>query len=168
VQPYLVMAKIEILQQLDACNEFLALNGYEHPLSPVIGAHKASIMRVNGFRSSIDLVLDVVASVTGVNEQRIKSKPRGKQPVTDARHIFCKICKEELGLSLAFIGEYLSGRDHSTVINSLDKSLDLLVTDKEFSRLYQKSLEKYRSLISLTKAEPATIEKMNHYPSDHE
>ena len=63
-------------------------------------------------------VLKIVSECCGVTIEQVLSKSR-KNEITEARHIFCAIMKLELNYSYKSIGEFVSGRDHSTAIHSL-------------------------------------------------
>ena len=63
-----------------------------------------------------------------------------KREVCDLRHIFCLIAKN-MGYTLMNIGNYLYKRDHTTVINSCKKCINLINTDECFEELYNKITE---------------------------
>jgi hypothetical protein len=46
-----------------------------------------------------------------------------------ARHLFCYMARLHTNASLLAIGEFLSGRDHATVMNSVKVSNDMIDTD---------------------------------------
>jgi len=57
-------------------------------------------------------------------------------PLYDLRHIFCHIARS-MGYTLTVIGDYLNGRDHTTVMNSLKKFKELIITSPTFSDDYK-------------------------------
>lgn len=61
----------------------------------------------------------VVYSQTDVSVDLIKEKTR-KSEIVIVRFIMMYLMKKYTIMSLKSIGEYFSGRDHSTVINGLD------------------------------------------------
>jgi len=61
-----------------------------------------------------------VAKEWGVTVEMLKSKTRTKQ-ITVPRQIAMFLGRELLGLQLVEIGSAFGGRDHSTVIHSLDR-----------------------------------------------
>ncbi len=65
-------------------------------------------------------VLDVCAEVNQVGQEQILGRSR-KRRIQYARHMTAFFTKKYTELTLASIGEKLSGRDHATVINSLKK-----------------------------------------------
>lgn len=151
------MEKTKILQTLDACNQFLALNGFEHPLSAVIGRHRQELIFSLKGDSSVDILMSIVAQETQVPIDLIRGENRLKYMVTDARHLFCKLAKEELKMSLKDIGLYLSGRDHSTIHHSLKAADDLIFTNAAYRNTYKNCKQLFKVLYPLASAEPATV-----------
>lgn len=77
------------------------------------------------------LVFECVSRVFDISYEELISKHR-KQEKAYARHAFCYILKNNTKYSLAEIGEYLGGRKHSTVLNSIKVAENLTETDKVF------------------------------------
>jgi chromosomal replication initiator protein len=65
-------------------------------------------------------ITDAVSQVFGVTERELRSKSR-KAEVVMARQVAMYLCRKILGSPLKKIGLYFGGRDHSTVIHSLEK-----------------------------------------------
>lgn len=63
--------------------------------------------------------------------------PSRKREITDARHQFLYFLREKTKLSLKKIGDYVGGKDHSTVIKSKKTHLELCETDKSYRQLYK-------------------------------
>ncbi len=80
---------------------------------------------------SIDKVQDVVARRWGVTPEGLRSKARIKS-LTVPRQIAMYLAREVLNMQLVEIGQAFGGRDHSTVIHSVDKVQRQLVRDRTF------------------------------------
>lgn len=72
-----------------------------------------------------------VAAEWGVTAEGLRSKTRTKS-LTVPRQAAMLLCREMLGLQLVEIGIRFGGRDHSTVIHSLDRAHDLYANDSTF------------------------------------
>jgi chromosomal replication initiator protein len=77
-----------------------------------------------------DLVRQRVAEEWNVSAEGLQSKKRTKD-LTVPRQVAMYLIKELFGLSLVEIGRMFGGRDHSTVIHSIDKVEEELATDVE-------------------------------------
>jgi len=80
---------------------------------------------------SIDKVQDVVARRWGVTPEGLRSKARIKS-LTVPRQIAMYLAREVLNMQLVEIGQAFGGRDHSTVIHSVDKVQRQLARDRVF------------------------------------
>jgi chromosomal replication initiator protein len=80
---------------------------------------------------SIDKVQDVVARRWGVTPEGLRSKARIKT-LTVPRQIAMYLAREVLQMQLVEIGQAFGGRDHSTVIHSVDKVQRQLQRDRSF------------------------------------
>ncbi len=78
-----------------------------------------------------DLVRARVAEAWGVSPEGLQSKKRTKD-LTVPRQVAMYLIKELFGLSLVEIGRMFGGRDHSTVIHSIDKVEEDMRADEEF------------------------------------
>lgn len=76
-------------------------------------------------------IQEIVASQWGVTAEGLRSKTRTKT-LTIPRQAAMYLCRELLGLQLVEIGLRFGGRDHSTVIHSLERVRELLDTDTIF------------------------------------
>jgi chromosomal replication initiator protein len=87
----------------------------------------------NGRRGamSIDRVQEVVARRWGVTPEGLRSKTRTKR-LTVPRQVAMYLARDMLGMQLVEIGQAFGGRDHSTVIHSLDKVGRQLARDHAF------------------------------------
>jgi hypothetical protein len=65
----------------------------------------------------------------------LKARSRKKE-IVELRHMFCYMARK-LGYSLCTIGEYLAGRDHTTVMHSVTTFQNLFETDESFRNRYK-------------------------------
>lgn len=78
-------------------------------------------------------ILKSVASYYRVTEEELKGKQRDKR-VMIPRQIAAYLLRAETELSLVEIGRLLGGRDHSTVLHSLEKMESELSSDPGFAK----------------------------------
>src|SRR5215204_5591383 len=95
---------------------------------------------------SIATVQKSVADAWGVTTEGLKSKTRTKT-LTIPRQAAMYLCREVLGLQLVEIGNNFGGRDHSTVIHSLERAAILMIEEPTF----QQRVEKLRSSLESMK-----------------
>ncbi len=74
-------------------------------------------------------VVDAVAARLGVSPEDILGPKRSKE-IAWARQVAIYLSRELTDNSLAAIGQYFGGRDHSTVLHSYHKIADLLAEDQ--------------------------------------
>lgn len=85
----------------------------------------------------VDEILDVVASVFGADPEAILSRNRSKT-IALARQVVMYLLRTEENYSYPQIGEFLGGRDHSTIIHGIDKIVGLLKCDLRFQKQYER------------------------------
>jgi chromosomal replication initiator protein len=95
---------------------------------------------------SIATVQKSVADEWGVTTEGLKSKTRTKT-LTVPRQAAMYLCREVLGLQLVEIGNSFGGRDHSTVIHSLERAATLMNEEP----LFHQRVEKLRALLESMK-----------------
>lgn len=78
---------------------------------------------------SMPEVVDAVAARLGIDPEDILG-PKRRKEVAWARQIAIYLCRELTDNSLAAIGQYFGGRDHSTVLHSYNKIAELLAEDR--------------------------------------
>jgi chromosomal replication initiator protein len=78
-----------------------------------------------------------VAREWGVTAEGLKSKTRTKM-LTVPRQVAMMLCRELLALQLVEIGNAFGGRDHSTVIHSLDRAEQAAKDDITFASRVEK------------------------------
>ena len=81
---------------------------------------------------TVATIQQVVAREWGVTPDGLRSKTRTKQ-LTVPRQVAMHLCRELLALQLVEIGNAFGGRDHSTVIHSLDRVADECAADATFA-----------------------------------
>jgi len=91
-------------------------------------------VRMKTRRYSQTIIAEAIEKVTGVSITMLAHKTR-RLPVALARHIYCYQMRDKTTLSLKEIGQTLGGRDHTTVLNSVNVYHDLNETDDSFFEL---------------------------------
>jgi chromosomal replication initiator protein len=87
----------------------------------------------DGSALSVLGIQQAVAKEWRVTPEGLRSKSRTKQ-LTTPRQVAMYLIRELLGVQLVEIGEAFGGRDHSTVIHSLEKVEETLEGDADFRR----------------------------------
>jgi len=80
-----------------------------------------------------DTIQHAVAKEWGVTTEGLRSKTRTKA-LTAPRQVAMYLMRELLGLQLVEIGAAFGGRDHSTVIHSLERVAGMLAEDPAFAQ----------------------------------
>lgn len=80
-----------------------------------------------------DDVLDAVSQSFGVSNDRLLGRERTRE-VALPRQVAMYLLREEGGISLPQIGEFIGGRDHTTVIYACDKINNMMETDERLRR----------------------------------
>src|SRR5690348_7266381 len=91
-------------------------------------------------------IQQAVAREWGVTPEGLRSKTRTKN-LTVPRQVAMHLMRELLGMQLVEIGSTFGGRDHSTVIHSLERVTEMLESDANFSsrvKKVQQALETLR------------------------
>jgi chromosomal replication initiator protein len=81
---------------------------------------------------TVATIQQVVAREWGVTPDGLRSKTRTKQ-LTVPRQVAMYLCRELLALQLVEIGNAFGGRDHSTVIHSLERVAEDMADDGGFA-----------------------------------
>jgi chromosomal replication initiator protein len=93
------------------------------------------------------VIQDAVAREWGVTAEGLRSKTRTKT-LTVPRQVAMFLMRELLGMQLVEIGTTFGGRDHSTVIHSLERVREMVAGDPGFGERVKRlhaALEKLRS-----------------------
>jgi chromosomal replication initiator protein len=93
---------------------------------------------------SVMTIQKAVAQEWGVTPEGLRSKTRTKT-LTIPRQAAMLLCREILGLQLVEIGNAFGGRDHSTVIHSIERATALLSEDSSFQQRLNKLRTKLQS-----------------------
>lgn len=92
----------------------------------------------------------------------LKQKLRIRE-ITELRSIFCFLARN-MNYSLKTIGEYLNGRDHTTVIHSVNTFKDLIETCPVFREKYHRVLDNIKQINNITDESPIMerLQKIQH------
>lgn len=96
------------------------------------GASAADFPDVPPTTITVATIQQVVAREWGVTPDGLRSKTRTKQ-LTVPRQVAMSLCRELLALQLVEIGNAFGGRDHSTVIHSLERVAEDMAADSAFA-----------------------------------
>jgi chromosomal replication initiator protein len=96
-------------------------------------------------RVTLEVIQEMVARSWGVSIDAIRSQTRTKT-ISEPRQVAMYLIREILGTQLTEIGDSFGGRDHSTVIHSIDKVSSQL---QQNAALKSRVLELRRQLLSL-------------------
>jgi chromosomal replication initiator protein len=91
------------------------------------------------------VIQQAIAKEWGVTPEGLRSKTRTKT-LTEPRQVAMHLMRELLGMQLVEIGNAFGGRDHSTVIHSLDVVAKRMKIDPEFSGRVTRVLEQLRGM----------------------
>ena len=94
------------------------------------------------FNPTPEDILNSVSKRTGISVQQIKS-PNRKREIVSARYLAIFIIKQKFDLSLKAIGRLFGGRDHSTIIHSVDTFKDVFGTNANYRRQTLPELRKW-------------------------
>ena len=94
---------------------------------------------------TITTIQEIVAHEWGVTPEGLRSKTRTKL-LTIPRQIAMFLTRDLLGTQLIEIGNAFGGRDHSTVIHSIDKTATTITSDPTFKSRIVKVREKLEAL----------------------
>jgi chromosomal replication initiator protein len=98
----------------------LAREALRDALSDAADPYPDSALAAGLPRVTLSTIQQAVAREWGVTTEGLRSKTRTKV-LTVPRQVAMHLCRELLGLQLVEIGNAFGGRDHSTVIHSLDR-----------------------------------------------
>jgi chromosomal replication initiator protein len=96
------------------------------------GASSADFPDVPPTAITVATIQQVVAREWGGTPDGLRSKTRTKQ-LTVPRQVAMYLCRELLALQLVEIGNAFGGRDHSTVIHSLERVAEDMAAEPDFS-----------------------------------
>jgi chromosomal replication initiator protein len=96
------------------------------------GASNADFPDIPPTTITVATIQQVVAREWGVTPDGLRSKTRTKQ-LTTPRQVAMYLCRELLALQLVEIGNAFGGRDHSTVIHSLERVAEDMAGETGFT-----------------------------------
>lgn len=97
-------------------------------------------------RLDIATIQNAIAKEWGVTADGLKSKTRTKT-LTTPRQVAMYLVRELLGTPLVEIGMAFGGRDHSTVIHSLERVTESISTESAFAKRVEKLRATLQSLL---------------------
>ncbi len=103
------------------------------PLTAATAAEALADLLPKRRKVAAEKILHAVAEAFGVTVEELRAKGRSRR-VAVPRQVAMYLLREEAGLSLPRVGEYLGGRDHSTVMHGVRKVADWLERDAQFRR----------------------------------
>lgn len=106
-------------------------NSYDINLNIAIDALKDFLSKSSFVKNNVQKIQQVVAEYYNVTIEELKSKKR-KASVTFPRQVAIYLCRKLTDESYPKIGILFGGRDHSTVMHSVEKIDSKIKTDAEF------------------------------------
>lgn len=94
-----------------------------------------------------DLAIEMVGLAFSESPSDIRGKSR-RRNVTDARFVAMFMMKESKSMTLSEIGNYFSGRDHTTVLNALDNVEYWIQSDLPLGKKARFCIEEARRVLT--------------------
>jgi chromosomal replication initiator protein len=114
--------------------EKIKINPYVFPgLRKVSIKHKGERKYI-GCGVTKEEVYEIIKNVCGITMEQIVSKDRHRE-IIDARHILCAILSKNFGITLKKIGQILGGRDHTTIVHSINMFEDRFETSEYYQEM---------------------------------
>lgn len=113
-------------------------NCNETAYRPVMGVQIVVISKapINRDIPLAKYIIEAACILANITEDEFKG-PCRKREYCEARQIAVKLIRDKCrSLSFDFIGKMIGGRDHSTVIYSIETANDLIISDKYFKKKY--------------------------------
>lgn len=85
-----------------------------------------------------NVLLGIVVQLTGFPRDAILSRG-GSAALGRARHLYIRLQRDCLGFSQPMIAAQTGGRDHTTILSSLQRSAALIASDPEFASLFEEA-----------------------------
>lgn len=141
-----------------ALNRVVAVATLTHqPLTPELALQALEDMVAHA-RPQVtpESVLQVVADFYNLSVEELKSASR-RQSVVRPRQIACYLLRQEAGASLPQIGQWLGGRDHTTILHACERIAALLEEDRALRQEIQTIRERlYREPLAQGRARTAS------------
>jgi chromosomal replication initiator protein len=106
-----------------------------------------SFLKSKQFSISPMEILKVVAEHHFVSVEDVVRK-NNKREASEARHVYCAVMKNEFRYTFKFIGDILNGRDHTTVIHSINTFKDRSKFEEGYKENYEKIVKQINSKIN--------------------
>ena len=130
-----VIHRLAAISRLTGCN--IDMNMAQKEIKSTLG----TISR----RLTPGTITSAVAEVFDISPGQLKGKQR-KRNILVPRQVAISLIRELTSMSLKDIGAFFSGRDHSTVLNSIERIQELRESDHELDRKIE---EIKRKLVSI-------------------
>ncbi|MBN2586527.1 MAG: chromosomal replication initiator protein DnaA [Candidatus Fermentibacteraceae bacterium] len=130
-----VIHRLAAISRLTGCN--IDMNMAQKEIKSTLG----TIAR----RLTPGTITSAVAEVFDISPGQLKGKQR-KRNILVPRQVAISLIRELTSMSLKDIGAFFSGRDHSTVLNSIERIQELRESDPELNRRIE---EIKRKLVSI-------------------
>lgn len=121
----------------------IIMNGSEITLDLAIEALKDYFVKSIISKNKVDQVQQVVAAHYNITVEDLKSKKRNAN-ISVPRQVAMYICRTVLEESLPKIGMEFGGKDHTTVIHSVDKIKKEITNDASFKNEIDKLISKIK------------------------
>lgn len=121
----------------------IIMNGSEITLDLAIEALKDYFVKSIISKNKVDQVQQVVAAHYNITVEDLKSKKRNAN-ISVPRQVAMYICRTELEESLPKIGMEFGGKDHTTVMHSVDKIKKEITNDASFKNEIDKLISKIK------------------------
>ena len=119
------------------------MNGSEITLDLAIEALKDYFVKSIISKNKVDQVQQVVAAHYNITVEDLKSKKRNAN-ISVPRQVAMYICRIVLEESLPKIGMEFGGKDHTTVMHSVDKIKKEITNDASFKNEIDKLISKIK------------------------
>ena len=112
---------------------YSVLNGVRPNLATAQNAIASVVSENMPSAISVDLIIDTVARYYNISVEEIKGKKRTAN-IAQARQVAMFITRDLTNLSLEDVGKAFGGKDHTTVLHSVNKVEDCLQIDPKLNR----------------------------------
>jgi len=104
------------------------------------------VSSVTSLKLTPEAIISQLSELFNIPSQQILSGTK-RRDIVRTRQMGMTICRQSLGMSYSRIGEAFGGKDHSTVIYSINNILKLLKKDQEIQALFQSVKQRCEQLL---------------------
>mgnify|MGYP002338709764 CR=1 FL=1 len=104
------------------------------------------VSSVTRLKLTPEAIISELSDFFQIPSQQILSGSK-RRNIVRTRQMGMAICRQSLGMSYSRIGEAFGGKDHSTVIHSINNILKLTQKDKELQALFQSVKQRCEQLL---------------------